>query len=150
MPNYDDPTVLYDGTNAYDGPAAPSLFTPPTDDIVPPIYITPDHNDPWFPIEQPMHNLFRHYREQTRGRNIFLMSDGTVQDSQIQGTPPNMIQPPTDPYARAIFEQGGALIEQDFFQVPYVVRTLYGGSDNHVSTAEINQLTAAGYGAYVH
>jgi hypothetical protein len=125
-----------------------ALFTPPTDDIVPPIYMPEE--DPWYPCDPLMNRLMRHYRNQTRGRNIFLMSDGTVRDSQIQGTPPNMIQPPTDPYARSIYESGGALIEQDFFQIPYVTRTLYGGSDNVINTAEAATLTAAGYGAYIH
>ncbi len=118
-------------------------FTPPTDDIVPPIYI--GGPDPNYPSCGPMDRLMRHFRNQTRGRNIFLMSDGSVVDSQVGGTPPNMIQPPTDPYSRAIFEQGGALVEVDAFQVPYVVRTLYGGSVNQVNAAEKAQLIAAGY-----
>ena len=131
-----------------------AVFTPPTDDIVPPVDIVAD---PWFPTDPCMNKLMRHFRNQTRGRNIFLMSDGTVIDSQdtsygaaSAGTPPNMIQPPTDPYARAVYESGGALVEQDFFQTPYVVRTLYGGSDNQVSAAEVTTLTAAGYGAFIH
>jgi hypothetical protein len=73
------------------------------------------------------------------------MSDGTVIDSQLQYTPPNMIQPPTDPYVRTIFESGGALIEEDTHQTPYVVRTLYGGTMNLVDDAEAAQLEAAGY-----
>ena len=118
-------------------------FTPPTDDIVPPIYI--GGPDPTYPVDPCMQRLMRHFRNQTRGRNIFLMSDGSVLDSQIQGTPPNMIQPPTDPYSRAIFEQGGELIEEDTFQIPYVRRTLYGGSVNFVNAAEASQLESAGY-----
>jgi len=120
-------------------------FTPPADNIVPPIYVTVDHDDPWFPADPAMHRLMRHFRNQTRGRNIFKMSDGTFRDSQVDGTPPNMIQPPTDPYARAIYESGGALVEQDFFQIPYVVRTYYGGSVNQITATEAAALNAAGY-----
>lgn len=125
-----------------------ATFTPPTDDIVPPIYMPEE--DPWFPVPKVMNRLMRHFRNQTRGRNIFLMSDGTYLDSQINGTPPNMIQPPTDPYARAIYESGGATVEQDFFQTPYVVRTYYGGVANPITAAEVTALTTAGYGAYIH
>ena len=150
MGNYDDPAILYDGTNQYDGAGAAvlSFFTPPTDDIVPPIY-TPENNDPYYPVHPTAQRLMRHYRNQTRGRNIFKMSDGTFLDSQINGTPPNMIQPPTDPYAVAFYEQGGGIVEQKFFQVPYVVRTYYGGSKNPITPAEATALTNAGYGAYL-
>lgn len=118
-------------------------FTPPTDDIVPPIYIGgPDIN---YPVDPTAQRLMRHFANQTRGRNIFLMSDGTVLDSQINGTPPNMIQPPTDPYARAMYVLHGVNLEQDFFQEPYVVRTLYGGCANVVNAAETTQLENAGY-----
>ena len=131
------------------------LFTPPTDNIVPQIYL--GGPDPVFVIDSAMQRIFRHFRTRPRGRNIFRMSDGTIIDSQdtsfgaaSSGTPPNMIQPPTDPYSRAVYESGGALIEQDFFQVPYVVRTYYGGSDNQITSAEATILTAAGYGAFIH
>lgn len=118
-------------------------FTPPTDDLVPPIYIAgPDYT---YPVDPCMQRLMRHYRNQTRGRNIFAMSDGTFVDSQIDGTPPNMIQPPTDPYVRTVFEQGGVAIEVDTFQVPYVVRTYYGGVANVVNATEKAALEAAGY-----
>lgn len=131
------------------------VFTPPTDHIVPPIYL--GGPDPLHGIDSAMQRLFRHFDNRDRGRNIFLMSDGTVTDSQdtsfganASGTPPNMIQPPTDPYVRSIFESGGELIEVDVFQVPYVVRTYYGGSGNVITSAEATILTAAGYGAFIH
>ena len=132
---YDDPLALYDV-----GGSSVFIFNPPCDDIVPPVYVT---DDPYYPST--MNPLMRHFRNQTRGRNIFLMSDGTFIDSQLQYTPPNMIQPPEAPYARAIYEQGGAIFEEDFFQVPYVVRTYYGGANNYVTPAEAAALTAAGY-----
>lgn len=130
-------------------------FTPPDDLLVPAIYV--GGPDPVYGFDSGMQRLFRHFKNRNRGRNIFLMSDGTIIDSQdtsfgavSAGTPPNMIQPPTDPYSRAIYESGGALIEQDFFQVPYVVRTYYGGSANQITSAEATTLTAAGYGAFIH
>lgn len=134
---YDSPNRQYDGRYHYD---IGVTFTPPTDDIVPPIYVTPDV---FYPSQ--MNGLFRHFKNQTRGRNIFLMSDGTVVDSQDDYTPPNMIQPPTDPYVRSIYEVDGALVEVDTYQVPYVVRTLYGGVANLVDADEVAQLEAAGY-----
>lgn len=119
-----------------------ALFTPQTDAIVPPIYVT---EDPYYQCDPLMNRLMRHFTNQNRGRNIFKMSDGTFVDSQVGGTPPNMIQPPTDPYARSITESNGALVETDFFQVPYVTRTYYGGSDNQITAAEAAALNAAGY-----
>ena len=149
MPQYDDP-VVYDSPRAYDQGA---VCTPPTDDIVPPIYI-PDSpgapgNDPYYPCDPLMQRLMRHYRQQTRGRNLFLMSDGTVIDSQNQ-TPPNMIQPPTDPYVTVYDATSGSLVVTETHQTPYVVRTLYGGSDNPISEAEATQLVNAGYGSTIH
>ena len=122
-------------------------FYPAADNIVPPIYVSVDHNDPWYPVDPTMHRLFRHYDNRPRGRNIFLMSDGTYVDSQIGGTPPNMIQPPTDPYVRVYSPDPvtGLATETDTFQVPYVVRTYYGGTNNVISAAEAAALQAAGY-----
>lgn len=138
MPAYDNPGP-YDSNLVYD---MGEYFFPATDAIVPPIYIV---EDPYYPCDPAMNRLMRHYKNQQRGRNIFKMSDGTFVDSQVGGTPPNMIQPPTDPYARAISESGGATVEQDFFQVPYVVRTYYGGTYNQITAAEKAALIAAGY-----
>jgi hypothetical protein len=118
-------------------------FTPAIDNIVPPIYI--GGPDPHYPVAVQMQRLMRHFVNQNRGRNIFLMSDGTFVDSQVGGIPPNMIQPPTDPYARTVYESGGATVETDSFQVPYVVRTYYGGVTNIITTLEATNLTNAGY-----
>lgn len=118
-------------------------FTPATDNIVPPIEI--GGPDPNYPVDPCMNRLMRHFRNQARGRNIFKMSDGTFVDSQVGGTPPNMIQPPTAPYSRTVYEQGGALVEVDAFQVPYVVRTYYGGCANFITAAEATALNNAGY-----
>jgi hypothetical protein len=116
-------------------------FTPPSDNIVPPIYVTPDQTHP-----STMNALFRHFKNQDRGRNIFLMSDGTVVDSQVGGTPPNMIQPPTDPFVRSYtVDSNGNSVETDTFQTPYVTATMYGGSVNVINDAQKAQLQAAGY-----
>ena len=123
-------------------------FVPPSDDIVSPVYVGPGlgpQTDPYFPCDPLMHKLMRHFRRQTRGRNIFKMSDGTFLDSQVNGQPPNMIQPPTDPYARSMYTSAGVNVEQDFFQVPYVVRTYYGGCANVITAAEATALNNAGY-----
>lgn len=121
-----------------------ATFSPPVDAVVSPVYIG---EDPTYPVDPLMQRLMRHYKQQERGRNIFLMSDGTFRDSQVDGQPPNMIEPPTDPYVRSIGPQAGTglLVEDDTFQVPYVVRTYYGGSANPVSAAEATALTNAGY-----
>jgi hypothetical protein len=141
MAIFDDTVALFDDHSVtFDAGASGSTFTPPSDDIVPPIYVVPDMAYP-----STMNPLMRHFRNQTRGRNIFLMSDGSVIDSQRQYTPPNMIQPPTDPYVRSIYEQGGALMETDTYQTPYVTATMYGGSKNPVTPAQAAQLVAAGY-----
>lgn len=122
---------------------SPQIFQPPTDVIVPQVYL--GGPDPVYGLDSAMQRLMRHFTQRVRGRNIFKMSDGTFQDSQVNGTPPNMIQPPTSPYARAIYESGGALLETDFFQVPYVVRTYYGGTLNIITATEAAALQAAGY-----
>ena len=62
-------------------------FFPPTDDIVPPIYV-PDPQDQFYPVDPLMHRLFRHYANRPRGRNIFLMSDGTFHDSRSRARRP--------------------------------------------------------------
>lgn len=136
-----------------------TVCTPPADDVVAPIYY-PDYpapgyggrfmNDDHYPIDPLMQRLFRHYRNQTRGRNLFLMSDGTVVDSQVGGTPPNMILPRTDPYAVVYDATSGSLQVTNFTQSPYVTAVMYGGSDNPVTAAQAAQLTAAGYGSTLH
>ena len=123
-------------------------FSPPVDALVAPIYIGPglgQQNDEFYPVDPLMHRLFRHYANRDRGRNVFLMSDGTLRDSQVDGTPPNMIQPPTDPFATSFDSTSGEERTTRFFEVPYVVRTFYGGSANEVNDEEAAILTAAGY-----
>ena len=144
MPHYDDPTILYDSPTTYDGGTVVPTFTPQGDDIVPPIYLV---YDPYYPVIPQMQRLFGHYANRPRGRNIFLMSDGTFRDSQVQGTPPNMNPDhPKDPYATwYVNDANGNAQRQGAFQVPTVIRTYYGGSANQVTPAEVAALEAAGY-----
>lgn len=123
-----------------------SVCTPSTDAVVSPVYVVDD--DP--PVDPLMQRLMRHYKQQNRGRNLFLMSDGSVIDSQVGGTPPNMILPRTDPYATVYDATSGSLVVTNFNQTPYVTAIMYGGSDNPVTAAQVTQLTNAGYGSTVH
>lgn len=138
-----------------------AVCTPPTDDVVGPVYV-PDFggagdyrmskfvNDEFYPVDPLLQRLFRHMHRQTRGRNLFLMSDGTVLDSQVDGTPPNMILPRTDPYATVYDATSGSLVVTTFTQTPYVTAIMYGGSDNPVTPAQVTQLTNAGFGGTIH
>ncbi len=136
-----------------------TVCTPAGDDIVAPTY-QPDYpqggygasfvNDPYYPCDPLMQRLMRHYTPQTRGRNLFLMSDGTVIDSQVGGQPPNMILPRTDPYAVVFDATSGSLVVTDYTQTPYVTAIMYGGCDNPVTAAQASQLTSAGYGSTLH
>ena len=57
-----------------------------------------------------------------------------------------MIQPADAPYVTVSFpDHNGNQVTQNTFQVPYVVRTYYGGTDNEVSPDEAAALQAAGY-----
>lgn len=133
-----------------------TVCTPSADDVVGPIYY-PDYpapgyggrfvNDAYYPVDPLMQRLFRHMHRQTRGRNLFLMSDGTVVDSQVGGTPPNMILPRTDPYVTVFDATSGSLQITQTFQTPYVTAVMYGGSANPVTAAQAAQLTAAGFGS---
>lgn len=120
-------------------PSRPS-FTPPTDQIVPPIYIDPP--DPYYPSDPLMQRLMAHYENQFRGRNVFLLSDGTFTEEQ----PPNWnADDPIAPYATVFDATSGAVVVTEFDQIPYVVKVYWGGVDNPISSAEATALTAAGY-----
>ena len=95
-------------------------FTPPTSDTVPPVLGPED------PEYAPLANrLFRHYRARPAGRNVYLLSDNTVTE--------------TDPNGRTVFWQ-----QAD--GSPYVSRAFYGGHDSYIiSAAEKTILDAAGY-----
>lgn len=69
--------------------------------------------------------LFRHYRARPEGRNVYILSDGTVTE--------------LDPDQETMFwdRADGS---------PYVVVALYGGHDSYeVTSAQATLLTNAGY-----
>lgn len=120
-------------------------FTPPTDRIVPATYMKGDDQ---LPVDPAMQKLFRFYRNGDRGRNIFLMSDGTYRDSQVDGQPPNMNPTsPTSPYATVY--DGVTQTTSTFSNSVYVTKVYWGGCANPVTDAEVTALTAAGYGSYI-
>jgi hypothetical protein len=51
----------------------------PVEDIVPPVYLAPDRH---YPVPKLAHRLFRHYKSRAGGRNIYILDDGTVTQSQ--------------------------------------------------------------------
>lgn len=112
-------------------------FSPPTDDIVPPVYI--GGNDPVYPVDPLMTRLFRHYAQGPRGRNVYQMSDGTFQE-----TPPAFWNPdnPTEPFS-TVFNWDGTVTKTAL--TPYVVRVYFGGVANPITAAEAAALQAAGY-----
>lgn len=57
-----------------------AVFNPPTDDVVPPVYLSwPDH---YRPVPRLSQRLFRHYKPRARGRNVYLLVGGTVTETQ--------------------------------------------------------------------
>lgn len=137
---YDDPSFLYDGPTATPPPAVLSFF-PPTDKIVPPIYIDPP--DPYYPCDPLMQRLMAHYESQFRGRNVFLLSDNSLTEQQ----PPNWngASNKNEPYARVYDATSGQLVVTEFIQEPHVVKVFWGGVNNVVTSTEAALLTASGY-----
>lgn len=81
--------------------------------------------------------LFRHYKPHGRGVNVWVLPDGTM--TEIQPYP--LVTP--DDLREGNLPIGNAT------QVTYT-KVWYGGHDYPVTDAEIAQLTAAGYGSYIH
>lgn len=101
-----------------------STFTPPSANEVPPVL--PDRD----PTQSPLGRaLFRHYRARPAGRNIYMLSDGTITE--------------TDPDMQTVFwraEQGS----------PYVSKLWFGGhAGEEVTAAQEAALTSAGFGAFL-
>lgn len=135
-PNQYRSAFTYRGLPAVEG----HHFTPPTDKIVPPIYIDPP--DPYYPSDPLMQRLMAHYESQFRGRNVFLLSDGTFTEEQ----PANWnADSPTAPYATVFDATSGSVVVTQFTQVPHVVKVYWGGVNNPISASEATALTAAGY-----
>jgi hypothetical protein len=66
------------GTRASGKSDVPS-YCPPVEDIVPPIYVMPDR---YRPVPALATKLFRHYKRRAGSRNIYILTDGTVTQSQ--------------------------------------------------------------------
>lgn len=124
----------------------PTYFTPPTDAEVPLAYQAPDAAMPCDPL---MQRLMRFFASGRRGRNIFLMSDGTYKDSHVDGQPPNWNPAdPTAPYL--IVHNSIGQTTTTATQTPYISKVYWGGANNPLTAAEVTALTAAGYAAYLH
>jgi hypothetical protein len=152
---YDYGTGSYDGTGLYDSGVTYSgyLFTPPNVKFVPPFL--PDSTGA-------QRDLWRHFENRERGVNVWVMSDGSVRQSDP--TPENSntsmvgIFPwdpfnPSAPYVRSIYIDAGANpqspTEHDTVHNPYVVAYFAGASTYPVSNAQYELLlnyTAYGTG----
>jgi hypothetical protein len=154
-------TILYDSTTTYDSDivyegAATGLnllFTPPNVKVVPP-YL-PDSS-------QGERDLWRHYENRIRGVNVWILSDGSV--VQSDPTPENSntnlqnVYPwdpfnPSAPYVRSIYIDPGAdpqsPTEHDTAHNPYVIAYFAGGSSYLVTPVQSTLLanfTAHGIG----
>lgn len=149
-----DSTLAYDSTTFYDsggGPPPPPpttgwFFTPPNVKLVP----------PFLPGSTPLEkSLWLHYENRERGVNVFIMSDGSVVQSDptpensntdMTGVYPWNIDDPSGPYVRSIFIDPGANpqvpTEHDVSHPVYVVQNFYGASIYPIDTPTYNLLVA--------
>lgn len=96
-----------------------ATFNPPTDDFVTMAFVSNSENQGQFSQEKRVAGrLCSRIIPSSRGRNIYLLTDGSYTDNQP-----------------ALFSD--------------VSKIYYGGHDNAVTEAEVQALTAAGYGAYI-
>lgn len=95
-----------------------------------------------------MVRLMSHYRSGPRGRNVFLMQDGSITEVQPPNWDPSN---PTDPYAYSYTYAGGSQPATGVvsFSQPAAqqVKRIYwgGGCVNQITAAEATVLQAAGY-----
>lgn len=134
-----------------------AVFTPPTDAQVSPITDywgnTPRDADPL------ILRMMEHFASGPRGRNVYLMVDGTITEQQ----PPNWDPTSTGDgptgvgvatYAYSYTYAGGSQPANGVttFTLPdsqRVKRIYWGGVANPVSASEVTALTAAGYGGNI-
>lgn len=127
-----------------------NTFTPPLYKYVPP-YL-PDSSE----LEK---SLWRHFENRERGVNVWILSDGSV--VQSDPTPENSntdmsavypwdVNNAAAPYVRSIFIDAGARpqipSEHDVSHNPYPVANFYGGASHSVTAAQATLLT--NYTAY--
>jgi hypothetical protein len=154
---YDSPTTTYDsGSVTYEGSGGAStgyVFTPPLIKVVP--TFLPDST----PLEK---SLWLHFENRVRGVNVWILSDGSV--VQSDPTPENSntdmtdvypwdVNNPAAPYVRSIFIDSGAnpqvATEHVVVHTVYPVANFYGGSSYPITTAQYTLLlnyTAHGAG----
>lgn len=123
-----DSDFSLDGGSGLDVGAGSIIFTPPTDDVVGPV--NPDSTGP-------SARLMGYYPTHARGRNIWVLPDGTYTDVQ-----PGQLATPQDA-ADGVLPMGDLL-------APTYLRVYYGGHEYEVSAQEAAALRAAGYGGNLH
>lgn len=123
-------------------------FTPPTDDVVPLVYIGPGseqgYDMPYHYADttRSMQKLMGRFVRRPRGRNVFLMVDGSVTETE----PPqwNPVDP-TGPVSQGWNPLTHTLDSTTLPTSQQVVKVFWGGCANPVTDAEAAVLTAAGY-----
>lgn len=94
-----------------------------------------------------MLRLMSHFKSGPRGRNVFLLQDGTFTETQPPNWDPN---DPTAPFAYSYTYAGGSQPANGVttFTQPanqQVKRIYFGGCANPITAAEATALNAAGY-----
>lgn len=124
-----------------------STFTPPTDLVVSQTYIGSGETGMDLPshyrdVPPAMHRLMSRYRQGARGRNVFLMADGSVTETQPSNwDPSNPSGPVTQGWNPFTHSQ-----DSDTLPTSQQVRKVFwGGCANPVTSAEATILTNAGY-----
>lgn len=124
-----------------------STFTPPTDAIVPTVYVGSGETGMDLPshyrdVPPAMHRLMGRFRQGNRGRNVFLMADGSITETQPpQWDPSNPTGPVTQGWNPFTHSQDTSSL----LSSQQVVKVFWGGCANPVSSAEATALTNAGY-----
>lgn len=129
-----------------------SVFRPPTDDIVPPIYIGPGaasgHDEKHYRDVHPsMQRLMAHYAMRPRGRNVYLMADGSVTETEPPQWNP---QDPGGPITQGYNPFTHATDTTTLPANKQVTRVYWGACDNPITAEEETILVEAGYGPYIH
>lgn len=93
-------------------------------------------------VDPAIRRLFRHFASTPRGRNVFLLTDGTVTETQ----PANWN--PDDPtgVVNTSWYLGQATVT---YATQIVRKVFWGGCANPITADEQAILTAAGYGPYI-
>lgn len=129
-----------------------AVFTPPVDNIVPTIYLGPgqrdgtDHPSHYRDSTPAMQRLMSRYAMGPRGRNVYLMADGSVTEVEPPQWNP---QDPGGPVTQGWNPFTNQLDTVTLPESQQVVRIYWGGSANPLTSEEVTILTDAGYGPYI-